>query len=187
MTTRDYEGDGIIVHWDSERCMHSQHCTAGLPAVFDRARRPWVDSTGASAGEIAAVIDTCPSGALTYTRTDGAAHGPRGRAAGEDPTRSLEVDPAWRSRRVDAPEAIGGPPDGAAPSPTSVTITPLRDGPLSISGSVVIRMPDGSTEIAEHWELCRCGHSASKPRCDGSHLRVGFVAPGAESGEPTDT
>lgn len=178
MTTRDYDGDGIIVHWDSERCLHSQRCTAGLPDVFDRGRRPWVDPAGGNVDAIAAVIDTCPSGALTYTRTDGAANGRRGRAADEDPTASLEVDPAWRPEPVDH--------DRRSESSAGVTVTPLRDGPLSISGPVVIRMPDGTERVATHWELCRCGHSGSKPVCDGSHLRVGFTADGAETGDLTD-
>ena len=73
MAHRDYEGAGITVHWDSERCMHSERCVRGAPAVFDHDARPWVHVDGASADEIAAVIDRCPSGALSYTRTDGTA------------------------------------------------------------------------------------------------------------------
>ena len=80
MTTRDYEAPGITVHWDSELCMHSGRCTGGAPEVFDHQSRPWVTPTGLPPDRLAAVIDTCPSGALTYTRTDGAPHGRRGRS-----------------------------------------------------------------------------------------------------------
>ena len=71
MTTRSYEGLGIIVRWDSERCQHSGNCVKGSPAVFDPEAKPWVQATAATAEEIAATIDTCPSGALSCTRTDG--------------------------------------------------------------------------------------------------------------------
>jgi len=95
MASRDYLGDGITVHWDSERCLHSGRCTNGLPAVFDTSKRPWIGPKGATADDTAAVIDTCPSGALSYTRTDGAPNGRRGRAVGEDPAASIAVDPDW--------------------------------------------------------------------------------------------
>ena len=178
MATREYAGDGIVVHWDSDRCLHSERCVSGLPAVFDHARRPWVDATGASAEHVAAVIDTCPSGALSYTRTDGAPNGRRGRGPGEDPAASIAVDPEWVTTSVS--------PGREGPSSTLVTITPLVDGPLSIAGPVGVAQPDGTVEFARRWELCRCGHSESKPRCDGSHARVGFTAPGVSPTQQSD-
>lgn len=92
MTTRDYVGDGIVVHWDSERCQHSGNCVKGSPTVFDSQAKPWVQAGAAPADEIAATIDTCPSGALSYTRTDGAVHGRRGYADGEDPAAATAAD-----------------------------------------------------------------------------------------------
>ena len=92
MATRDYAGDGIVVHWDSERCQHSGNCVAGSPTVFDSQAKPWVQPAQASADEIAATIDTGPSGALSYTRTDGAANGRRGYAEGDDPAAALAPD-----------------------------------------------------------------------------------------------
>lgn len=105
MATRDYVGNGITVHWDSDRCFHSQWCMRGLPAVFDETARPWVNLDGAAADEVASVIDTCPSGALSYTRTDGAPNGRRGRAAGDDPAASIAADAEW----VPAPPSLSSP------------------------------------------------------------------------------
>jgi CDGSH-type Zn-finger protein len=52
-----------------------------------------------------------------------------------------------------------------------------NNGPLRIEGSFTIHDQNGKefglagrTVIS----LCRCGHSANKPFCDGSHARVGF-------------
>lgn len=61
----------------------------------------------------------------------------------------------------------------------NVTITPLADGPLEVSGEVRIVAADGSLiqETAKAY-LCRCGQSAKKPYCDGSHKRAGFADPG---------
>ena len=145
--TREYVGAGITVRWDSGRCIHSGNCWRGAPSVFHPAARPWVRLDGADADEVARVIDTCPSGALTYTRTDS-----------EDSTAAERL----------------------------ATITPRANGPLSVKGPVGLTRPDGSTEVAQRLLLCRCGHSASKPNCDGSHSRVGFTAPGVSS-ERTST
>lgn len=59
----------------------------------------------------------------------------------------------------------------------NVTITPLTDGPLEVTGEVTIIDPDGAVikETAKTY-LCRCGMSANKPFCDGSHKREGWTS-----------
>jgi uncharacterized Fe-S cluster protein YjdI/CDGSH-type Zn-finger protein len=73
---RDYQSSTITVHWDSTRCVHSAICLRALPAVFDTARRPWVDVDAATAQEVVATIERCPSGALRYTLREGPAEQP---------------------------------------------------------------------------------------------------------------
>lgn len=163
MSVKDYDGDGIIVHWDAERCWHSGRCVAGAPEVFDTGRRPWISAAAGTADEVAAVIDTCPSGALSYTRTDGVAHGRRGHGVDEDPTAARSADEA-ESEEV---------PDAAA-----CTITPRQDGPLVLEGHLTLLDADGAATTHERLFLCRCGASETKPMCDGTHKRIGFVAPG---------
>jgi CDGSH-type Zn-finger protein/uncharacterized Fe-S cluster protein YjdI len=54
-------------------------------------------------------------------------------------------------------------------------ITPTKDGPLRIDGPLEIVSGTGTTlaKTTKTW-LCRCGHSANKPFCDGTHAKVGF-------------
>ncbi len=66
-----FESDDIIVHWDYVRCIHVEACIRALPAVFDRNRRPWIDPTLATADDVAAACEACPTGALHYERKDG--------------------------------------------------------------------------------------------------------------------
>lgn len=69
--TKAYEGDGIVIHFEGARCIHAAECVHGLPDVFDADRRPWITPSGTPADAIARVVERCPSGALTYERTDG--------------------------------------------------------------------------------------------------------------------
>ena len=49
------------------------------------------------------------------------------------------------------------------------------NGPLLVKGPCVIQLPDGNTERKQgNIALCRCGASANKPYCDGSHRKINF-------------
>jgi CDGSH-type Zn-finger protein len=56
-----------------------------------------------------------------------------------------------------------------------VTITPLPNGPNRCEGPLTIRDADGRTSMSTSTRLCRCGGSETKPYCDGTHKRIGFV------------
>lgn len=56
-------------------------------------------------------------------------------------------------------------------------ITVRNNGPVRVEGDFEICDQDGNLfDLAGRAavSLCRCGHSANKPFCDGSHKRVGF-------------
>lgn len=61
-------------------------------------------------------------------------------------------------------------------STSPVTIDIMENGPLIVKGLKKLQAPDGSLiEAKESVALCRCGGSANKPFCDGSHKRNGFT------------
>jgi uncharacterized Fe-S cluster protein YjdI len=91
---------------------------------------------------------------------------------GADPERIAETiltcpTGALHFRRLD-----GGPQEEPE-EPT--TVDPRPNGPLFVRGRVRIVDADGEiiredTRVA----LCRCGASANKPFCDGTHRAIGF-------------
>jgi uncharacterized Fe-S cluster protein YjdI len=51
------------------------------------------------------------------------------------------------------------------------------DGPLYGRGELEVQSNSGETLVADtRLALCRCGQSANKPFCDGSHKAAGFSA-----------
>jgi uncharacterized Fe-S cluster protein YjdI len=66
----------------------------------------------------------------------------------------------------------GGPEEEA---PDETVALPYTNGPLFVRGK--IRMVDMKGEVrreATRVALCRCGASANKPYCDGTHRAIGF-------------
>src|ERR1700676_1857257 len=78
-------------------------------------------------------------------------------------------------------------------------ITVSENGPYLVTGSVPIARKvivadgegnstdwrqDAGFETKASCALCRCGQSANKPYCDGSHVRVGFDGTETASREP---
>ncbi len=57
-----------------------------------------------------------------------------------------------------------------------IVITPTKNGPYHVKGKIKLVTPGGKElayEGEETW-LCRCGGSANKPFCDGTHKKIGF-------------
>jgi CDGSH-type Zn-finger protein/uncharacterized Fe-S cluster protein YjdI len=75
--------------------------------------------------------------------------------------------------------ASGEPPTGKADMLAArngpLEVTPLVDGPLQVRGNMEIISGTGRVVARlESTRLCRCGGSANKPYCDGTHATIGF-------------
>ncbi len=65
-------------------------------------------------------------------------------------------------------------PQGEAP----LNLEPQPNGPVKATGPLEVLSDAGVvTDRTMQAFLCRCGQSAKQPYCDGSHKKVGFVAP----------
>jgi CDGSH-type Zn-finger protein len=67
----------------------------------------------------------------------------------------------------------GDEADNEADYPTEIAA--ITDGPLWVTGGIAVTTSDGTQlEARTRVTLCRCGASANKPLCDGSHKEAGF-------------
>ncbi len=135
-------GTGIVVRDDRSICVHAGFCGSRVTNVWQQVPQT---SESTVRAQVIAMVERCPSGALTY-RFGGDTAGDAGSDTGSD------VEPLF-------PQAIAV----------------IDDGPLWVTGGVPITMPDGrSLEVRNRVTLCRCGASANKPLCDGTHASIGF-------------
>ncbi|WP_328842694.1 molybdopterin cofactor-binding domain-containing protein [Streptomyces sp. NBC_00258] len=88
---------------------------------------------------------------------------------------STKISPTGgiRTRIAHDPSARPAPQENPI---TAVDIVPTQDGPYKCSGPITIHDHDGREVDVPDGDvyLCRCGASANKPFCDGSHASVAF-------------
>jgi CDGSH-type Zn-finger protein len=67
-----------------------------------------------------------------------------------------------------------------------VRIKALKNGPYEVKGACRSdrQRRAGEAPAEDPIYLCRCGHSANKPFCDGSHKKVGLPGLSDVSPEP---
>ncbi len=152
-----YDGQQLTIVDNRGICQHSGLCTDRLATVFGAGAEPFVAPSGGRMDEIIRAVRDCPSGALSYA-IDG----------------------------IEAREQA----DWGGTRPPAIEVT--KDGPYRITGAISLIGADGGPEpraqgaSAEHYALCRCGHSQNKPFCSGMHWYAGFRDPAPAPGhEPT--
>ena len=65
--------------------------------------------------------------------------------------------------------------DEAPRNSAAITIEVLENGPLLVHGPIAVQSADGTVaRPPDSTALCRCGGSANKPYCHGTHHRNGF-------------
>ncbi len=145
-----YPGEHLTVTYDPAACSHAGECVRGLPEVFDAKKRPWIKPDAADAAAVAEAVSRCPSGAL-----------------------AIEDTPQ------DSDLAVGAQPEEESSAIELNQLQICANGPAIVSGQVRIMTREGAVvEETARVALCRCGASANKPYCDGSHKGVEFTDEG---------
>jgi CDGSH-type Zn-finger protein/uncharacterized Fe-S cluster protein YjdI len=65
-------GKQVLIQFEGRRCIHSRNCVLSRPDVFvPNVQGEWIHPDAATPEQIAALAETCPSGAIRYERLDG--------------------------------------------------------------------------------------------------------------------
>ena len=207
MSVETVTGKSATIEFNGQLCIHARRCVLSQPGVFKaNVEGPWIDPDAASPEALVYAALNCPSGAIHVTRHDGGApkvntisvreNGPlafnaeivlSGAPIGTRATLCRCGESKNKPYCDNSHAATGFTATGEPATKESaqlakrdgrLEITPYPNGPLGVAGPVEIISGTGHTlNRVERTALCRCGHSANKPYCDGTHSRIGFVAP----------
>jgi CDGSH-type Zn-finger protein/uncharacterized Fe-S cluster protein YjdI len=198
--------DGVLI-FDGKKCIHSRNCVLTRPDVFvPNVDGEWIHPENATAGELTALAEGCPSGAIQFEANESSAeplvntvhireNGPYAvraaitlneQNAGHRLTLcrcgASKNKPYCDGSHTEINFTATGEPAMVESQPLasrggSLNISPVANGPLMVSGNLEICAGTGKTiNRIEKTFLCRCGASQNKPYCDGSHQKVGFIS-----------
>lgn len=205
MTEEKHLSSDGTLYFDGAKCIHSRGCVLSRPDVFvPNVKGEWIHPERADDGELQALAENCPSGAIRYesNRKDASMplvntvhvreNGPYALNAniqyadgngqrmtlcrcGESKNKPY-CDGSHATAKFSAsgdPEMIESAALDARDGP--LNLDPRPNGPLHLSGNLEVCAGTGHTvnRVTETY-LCRCGHSSSKPFCDGTHAKIGF-------------
>ncbi len=69
--TYDYPGVAATVRWHQGLCIHVGECGRSSGELFVGGRKPWCQPDVSTLDDVVDVVERCPTGALTYQRSDG--------------------------------------------------------------------------------------------------------------------
>jgi len=134
--------------------------------------------SAANTGNAGDFVEAAPSDARGEALANGgtAAAGAGGEARGNGETAPADT----RGEDLVNGETLPAADGGGAPA-----IEVTAHGPYIVTGGIELVDPEhGGRTAAARYVLCRCGRSADKPFCDGSHRMVGFADPGLDTTDP---
>jgi uncharacterized Fe-S cluster protein YjdI len=141
---KEFSNGEITVFWRADRCIHSANCLIGLPEVFNSKKRPWINIHASNSKEIMHIVDTCPSRALTYLKSN----------------KLITSKPRAKPKKKAKFARIQILKNGPVLITGNFIVRDHKKKKIKIDNEVTT--------------LCRCGGSKKKPFCDGTHQVIGF-------------